>query len=241
MLRHKKVNILFSLLIGAAIFLIGCEGGENALEGGENLSSGTPGNIVVTIDNPSFDGLYSRNDPELIFTVTEGNDDTSVPDERLAASVFDQIDDTTPTDDSPPVDDTRQNEQIVEDLHSGVRIPTVADGSHMMAFVVRDEEGNPLVTVEIPFHTDTSGPSISLSSPVDGSIGNVDTPTLTYEASDDATVSVTLDEQLIETVSGQPLPTVADGAHILEVTARDTAGNTASALAVYTVVPLCQS
>ena len=196
--------------------------GSGTADGDDGTATG-PGNIIVTIENPSFDGLYGRSDPEIVYTVTEGSANSAVADARLAAAVFDQV------------GGALQNERGVENLHSGVRTPPLEDGPHMLVFVVRDEDGNPQVTLEIPFGTDTGVPSIALSSPVDGSVSNVAAPLLEYAASDEATVSVTLDEQLIDTVSGQALPARSDGAHILQVTARDSAGNFSSALAVYTV------
>jgi hypothetical protein len=97
-----------------------------------------------------------------------------------------------------------------------------------------------------PHHTwvyldegDPTPPSVAITSPADKSFTKNPEPTLTFSATDSqsglASTVVELDGSPVDTQSGQTLGSLADGPHVLTVTAVDKAGNKASAQSIFVV------
>ena len=86
-------------------------------------------------------------------------------------------------------------------------------------------------------------PTVSIASPLDGSVVTTATPALDFTTADDpwgsgiapGTTQVVLDGTLL-LAPGPTLPTLQDGEHIMVVTVEDNAQNTGSAASTFTVV-----
>jgi MYXO-CTERM domain-containing protein len=119
----------------------------------------------------------------------------------------------------------------------------LADGAHTVQADALDEAGNAAPQATSGFTVDTTAPAVAIGAPADGSISSEDDPTLSGTAEPGATVAVSVDGNLVDTVTadangawstdaGGPF---ADGAHTIEVVATDAAGNTASDTSTFTV------
>ena len=98
-----------------------------------------------------------------------------------------------------------------------------------------------------PHHTwlyvdegDLTPPSVAITSPADKSFTNDPAPTLTFSATDSqsglaAAPVVKVDGSLVNTLSGQALGSLADGPHVLTVTAIDKAGNRSIGQSIFVV------
>lgn len=86
---------------------------------------------------------------------------------------------------------------------------------------------------------DIASPTVSITSPADGSLISNNTPQLSYTATDTgsgvASVVVTVDGEVVNKISGDNLDPLSDGQHTVAVTASDAAENSTTATSTFTV------
>ncbi|MCU0859669.1 MAG: Ig-like domain-containing protein [Thermoplasmata archaeon] len=110
----------------------------------------------------------------------------------------------------------------------------LAEGLHTVAIRATDVAGNE-ATEEVTFRVDVTDPTVSITSPDDGELTSSDSVDVTYVATDLGsgveTVQYSVDGGALTTVTGGSfeLTALEDGAHTVEVTVTDGAGNAASA------------
>ncbi|KKQ43728.1 MAG: OmpA domain protein [Candidatus Moranbacteria bacterium GW2011_GWC2_37_8] len=100
-------------------------------------------------------------------------------------------------------------------------------------------EGPHTFQVRATDEIDTISPTISLTSPANGSIINDSTPALTYLVSD-GTVVVKVDDIVVVKTSGQSLDALSDASHTITIESTDSAGNintTTNTFTVDTIAP----
>lgn len=232
MKRHNNKLLLASLVAG--IFLLtGC--GATVEEGSEGDGTATSGitNLFVDISSPALNQLYGDDRPELRYTITEGEDSTDVPLNRLGVSVFN-------TDD--------EGERIIgsaliaEDVSSGARLPAVEDGGHELQLIIRDDAGDPQVTLIIAYATDITPPEVNVVS----FVTNETTPILRYTIDDPCFDSGTCDESVTildsdgntvvsDAKNGDELPLLEEGEYTLIVSYTDAAGNNTTVQVTFTL------
>ncbi|HEY3375067.1 MAG TPA: Ig-like domain-containing protein [Candidatus Aquicultor sp.] len=106
---------------------------------------------------------------------------------------------------------------------------------------IQDAAGNTLtepfgVTFITSVLPDTTAPSLTITSPVSGSIINNNTPSLQYFIDDpSATVFVTVNGIAVDKISGDELDTLTEGVNTVRIKAIDSSGNSSVADAVFTV------
>jgi hypothetical protein len=85
---------------------------------------------------------------------------------------------------------------------------------------------------------DNTPPVVSIASPADGSVLYDDTPLLDYAVTEANPGSTTLkvDDQTVDTASGQPLSTLSSGSHTLSVAHTDAAGHETMVLSTFEIV-----
>lgn len=81
---------------------------------------------------------------------------------------------------------------------------------------------------------DTAAPVVAIISPADGVILSDNTPLLLYSVSE-GVVEIRLDGQFVVTASGEEMELLADGVHVLSISATDSAGNFAGDQSTFTV------
>ena len=105
---------------------------------------------------------------------------------------------------------------------SGDNLDMLADGPHTLRVECTDAAGN-TGFAESNFVVDTTRPAISITSPAAGATNDT-TPVLTYTVSE-GTVTVRVDNVVVNKVSGDELEAMAEGWHIVSVQSTDAAGN----------------
>ena len=119
----------------------------------------------------------------------------------------------------------------------------LAVGSHIMTATASDADGN--VATDSGTFTVDLDTTVAIASPADGGTVGTVTPTITGTAEAGASVEVTIDGVVVGTVTAGPdgswsltVPSpLASGSHTVSVLATDTAGNTATDSATFTVDP----
>ena len=118
----------------------------------------------------------------------------------------------------------------------------LTSSSDTLTYWSSDKAGSVEVAKTFTLQIDKTSPTVTITSPADGSIVSVATPALDYSASDETGGSGLTTDPAVVTVDGEPViltgPTLlllADGSHTLVVTASDMAGNSGSATSTFTV------
>ena len=213
MMRGKWTGIATAIIAGI-IFLAGCESSPEIIE-----RTVGPNNLIVTVYSPVANKLYNLDEqPELTYSVTEGLENTNVPDSRLSAQIVDMIDgDAT-------------NPQKLAELYSGVKLPQFVDGTHRLEFTVHLESGDSFTTGFL-FETDFTPPVLTVAAPAEGGLTNNRNPVLEYTidepcfAENTCEEIILLDGEATTARNGDPLPTLTDGTHKIEIIFKDEAGN----------------
>lgn len=111
-------------------------------------------------------------------------------------------------------------------------ITGLTEGANAIAVTATDAAGNTRV-VTSSITLDTTPPTVVITSPAIG-ISSNQTPVLTYSVSD-GTVVVTVDNVVVNKVSGNTLDPLSYSSHTVRVEATDAAGNLGSASVTFTV------
>jgi len=119
------------------------------------------------------------------------------------------------------------------DLATGARLPLLADGPHELLLNVVDAAGN-RSQLRRSFHIDTQPPDVVILEPASAARENNPVRPL-WHLSEEAVVEVRLDGAPLELVSGDALGELVPGRHLLELDARDPAGNLGSAAVEFIV------
>jgi len=202
---------------------------------------------AVTVSEPTYPGndewqyaLSGLTERDYRVTVTGTDPAGNTSHETIAFSV-----DMTP----PPLlvvspEDTAYNDQFVPfaatgfgarslvllngkkiDIQSPGRLGPLVDGEHVLLVRSRDQVGN-VATVRRVFVVDTSPPLARLLEPRDGDTTDL-TPTVRFQAGE-GSVMLYLDGRPVYVPSGDPLPALEEGDHLLRLHVTDSAGNLGS-------------
>ncbi len=161
---------------------------------------------AIAITKPASGSSVATATPELDYTTGDA----------VAASVVVKVDGTVVT------------------TASGDELDSLADGAHTVTVSGADQWGNPS-TASATFTVDTTGPAVSITSPVDGATVTTHTPKLIYDAGDASSVVVKVDGDTVSKTSGDDLDVLADGSHTVKVIGTDAVGNSATATSTFTV------
>jgi hypothetical protein len=131
--------------------------------------------------------------------------------------------------------------QTEEPTRSGQTFRPLPEGDFKVIVQVTTAAGN-VGSADSPFTIDLTAPSVSISAPVDGSLTNDNTPTLTFLSSELGFAVVTIDgasEFSVDVNGGLPysreLRQLQDGAHKIGVVVTDAAGNAGTASTAFTI------
>jgi alpha-tubulin suppressor-like RCC1 family protein len=111
---------------------------------------------------------------------------------------------------------------VVVTKASGDTLGPLADGSHTVRVTAVDAAGNSDFA-EVSFTVDATAPTATITSPTAGTTNNA-TPVLSFTLSEGAAV-VTVDGTVLPLNSGDVLPQLFDGPHVVRVETVDAAGN----------------
>ncbi|MBJ7353725.1 MAG: hypothetical protein JHC98_02785 [Thermoleophilaceae bacterium] len=115
----------------------------------------------------------------------------------------------------------------------------LSEGDHALTAKATDPSGNESGASDpVDVTIDVTNPSVSISSPVNGSTVTTQTPDVNFSATDDNldTVECKVDsDSYVACTSPWTTPNLADGSHTVSVQATDLAGNVAIATSTFTV------
>ena len=165
----------------------------------------------VIIGRPTDGGTQTTSTPQLVFDIGDARSSTVVV----------KVDGTTVS------------------TSSGQNLGALSDGTHTVSVTARDWGGNE-TTATSTFTVDTVGPSVTITSPADGSTVTTATPLLQYSLGPDAdlgigSVVVRVDGDVVDKTSGDTLDGLANGPHSLSVRARDAWYNLTTVTVGFTV------
>lgn len=111
--------------------------------------------------------------------------------------------------------------------------PALADGAHTISAETTDAAGNPAAATPVEITVDTIAPALAVIAPAADEVVTVSTPTISGTAEPGATVTVTVDGQVIGTATAGadgmwsivPSAALAEGEREIVVVAADAAGN----------------
>ena len=185
------------------------------------------------IQSPAANSFLNTATP--LFAVTYQDDSSGVDPAKFALRV-DGVDHTSAV-------------TATETGASGTLDVALADGPHQVEVTVVDRAGNTAPVVAQSFLTDTVPPTISITAPVSSFLTNNNRPAIAITYADsgsgiDAT-SFTLSIDGVDQTAGfsaaltgatgSPVAALLDGTHTITAVIKDVAGNTATAIAVFTV------
>lgn len=110
------------------------------------------------------------------------------------------------------------------------RIGPLVDGDYVLLVRTRDEVGN-VATVRREFSVDTIPPAASLLEPADGDHTDL-TPRVRFET-EEGRIMLYLDGRPVYVRSGERLPQVSEGEHLLRLLVTDAAGNQGRSTATF--------
>jgi MYXO-CTERM domain-containing protein len=111
--------------------------------------------------------------------------------------------------------------------------PALADGAHTISAETTDAAGNPAAATPVEITVDTIAPALAVIAPAADETVTVSTPTISGTAEPGATVTVTVDGQVVGTATAGadgmwsivPSAALAEGEREIVVVAADAAGN----------------
>ncbi|PLX95818.1 MAG: hypothetical protein C0621_03135, partial [Desulfuromonas sp.] len=119
-------------------------------------------------------------------------------------------------------------------ISSGETFPTLSEGGHNLSLEIFDRAGNSRSIGPLSFTVDTTLPTLNVSSPTNGVTVATDQPTVIFTS--DGAVTATIDgTDWAGVASGEMLPVLTEGGHLLVLNAQDTAGNQLSRSINFTV------
>lgn len=171
-----------------------------------------PTNPVVTLTAPSSSALLGSSTVTAAFGLVEENPNT------LQCSI----------DATPAIDCATGNAH---------EFSGVADGPHTISVTATDLAGR-AGTASVSFTVDTSPPNLSITAPLDNAFVGVDSPVVTFSATDASAVTYECDVNsggFSSCASPFQLSALPDGTHTVEVRATDAANNQSSDSATFTI------
>ena len=169
--------------------------------------------------------------------------DTVAPNAQIDAGPSGLIDETEPTfsfskDDPEATLECKLDLGTYSACSSPMTLGPQGDGLHSFSVRARDPAGNTSPTpASRSFTVDARTPEISFDSwPADGSLTNDATPSIGFEANEEATFECQIDSGASDPCSSPfTSEALSDGPHVLTVSATDVVGHTASASLGFTV------
>ena len=175
---------------------------------------------VITITAPTASAYITNNKPTITWTVTD--DDSGVNGDTISIKI-----------DGGTAITSGITKTATTGGYTCSYTPTTAlgDGAHTITFNANDNDGNAAVQKTVTFTVDTIAPTLTLTSPADGSVVNSATCTVAGTTNDSTSSPVTL------TVNGAAVTVGADGSfskvitlnegtNTITVVAKDAAGKT---------------
>ncbi len=190
---------------------------------------------VIFITAPTASALITNNTPTITFTVTD--DDSGVNPDTIGVTV----------DNGSKVTGSTISKTAISGGYSCSYTPSAAlsDGSHTVKVDASDNDGNAATQKSVTFKIDTVPPTLSVTTPVEGTITNNASVTVSGATNDTTsspvTVTVKLNSGTAETVSVnsdgsfRKALTLASGVNTITVVATDSAGKSTTVTRVITL------
>ena len=179
---------------------------------------------VISITAPTASALITNNTPTITFTVTD--DDSGVNPDTIGVTI----------DNGSKVTGSAISKTAISGGYSCSYTPSasLSDGSHTVKVYASDNDGNAATQKSVTFKIDTVPPTLSVTTPVEGTITNNASVTVSGATNDatssPVTVTVKLNSGKAETVSVNSdgsfskVLTLASGVNTITVVATDSAG-----------------
>lgn len=175
---------------------------------------------VITITAPTASAYITNNKPTITWNVTD--DDSGVNGDSVSIKI-----------DNGTAITSGITKTATANGFTCSYTPTTAlsDGAHTIAFNAKDNDGNAAVQKTVSFTVDTIAPTLTVTSPADGSVVNSATCTVSGKTNDTTSSPVTL------TVNGATVTvgsdgsfskviTLNEGTNTITIVAKDAAGKT---------------
>ena len=163
---------------------------------------------VISITNPTSQATLKTNKPAIEWKVTDN--DSGVNPDTISLTI----------DSGSKVSGTAIKKTAISGGYScSYTLPTaLTDGSHTIKFAASDYDGNAATQGSVTFKVDTTPPTLSITSPVEGYVTNKNTITVSGITNDVTSSPVTV------TINGKAATVASDGKFNLDVT-METIGN----------------